>query len=79
MQTNKLMSIRIEQGKNTTYMGNLIDKSPSLYRQRERGLIKFTPKEIDIIVEDLKISKELSDYIFLDKPLQKCKTTVQTA
>lgn len=75
MQTNKLMSIRIEQGKNTAYMGKLIDKSPGLYRQRERGLIKFTPKEIHIIEEDLNLSKELSHFIFLDIDLQKCKTT----
>ena len=75
MQTNKLMSIRVEQGKNTAYMGRLIKKSSGLYRQRERGLIKFTPMEIDIIAEDLKLSKELSDFIFLDKPLQKSKNT----
>ncbi len=79
MQTNKLMSIRIEQGKNTAYMGKLIKKSPGLYRKRERGLIKFTPKEIHIIEEDLNLSKELSDFIFLDIDLQKCNLSAQTA
>lgn len=64
MNTNELRSIRISQGKDIPHMAKVIGKSNDSYAKKERGDVKFTPDEIEQIVNDLYLSPVQMSTIF---------------
>ena len=70
MRTKELKGERVRQGKNTTYMGNVIGKNEKTYRNKENGVTQWTYTEARLVIEDLGLSPERADYIFLDEGLQ---------
>lgn len=69
MNTNALRSIRIGQGKDTAHMAKVIGKSNDSYAKKERGDVKFTPSEIELVVNDLDLSPVQMSTIFFDSKL----------
>ena len=53
MKTNKLISVRVRQGKSRKYMAGLIEKEVDSYAKKEKGVVKFTPDEIVVVSQDL--------------------------
>lgn len=70
MKTNELKAERIRQGKNSTYMGNVIGKNEKTYRNKENGITQWTYTEARLVINDLGFSPEKADYIFLDEEFQ---------
>lgn len=69
MNTKALRSIRIGQGKDTAHMAKVIGKSNDSYAKKERGDVKFTPSEIELVVNDLDLSPVQMSTIFFDSKL----------
>lgn len=74
MNTNALRSIRIGQGKDTAHMAKVIGKSNDSYAKKERGDVKFTPSEIELVVNDLDLSPVQMSTIFLTQNYRSVRT-----
>ena len=69
MNTAELKAERIRQGKDTEYMGKLIEKTTDAYAKKERGEVKFSLEETAVVANDLKLDLEKFNGIFFDGKL----------
>ena len=69
MNTRELRAERIRQDKDAKHMAQVIGKSVDTYNKKERGEVKFDPKEMAAIQNDLLLSPEMFNIIFFDSSL----------
>lgn len=69
MNTAELRAERIRQGKDTEYMGKLIEKTTDAYAKKERGEVKFSLEETAVVSSDLGLDFDKFNCIFFDGKL----------
>ncbi len=65
MNTSELRAERIRQNKTVEYMAKVIQKTGDAYAKKERGVVKFSPEEIAAVSNDLALSSDKVNLIFL--------------
>ena len=65
MNTSELRAERIRQNKTVEYMAKVIQKTSDAYAKKERGVVKFSPEEIAAVSNDLALSPDKMNLIFL--------------
>ena len=69
MNTAELKAERIRQGKDTEYMGKLIEKTTDAYAKKERGDVRFSLDEAAVVANDLGLDFDQFNGIFYDGKL----------
>jgi putative transcriptional regulator len=69
MQNRELRARRAKLGLTQRDMAHLLNITVSSYSRKENGKTGFSQKELEIMIDSLKLTAEEAVYIFLNKKL----------